>query len=161
MKLSRLALRTTSSSCASHAKPRRGCRKHEVPRGGRLTDLETARHLSSSLFLPNGDVEETDDPLIADTRSFYKVEKCTRDGAKVDSLLYAGNNLGKAQEIFAGNQTSPRIRLTIRQRNACCSNGASLNGQGVATNERQSSSCGILASYTPPKIPQNVCLRVA
>ena len=46
-----------------------------------------------------------------------KVEKWTRDGMKVDSLLYAGNNLEKAQEIFAkAVKHRPRIRLTIRQR---------------------------------------------
>jgi hypothetical protein len=32
--------------------------------------------------------EETEDPLYADKRNFYKVEKWTRDGTKVDSLLY-------------------------------------------------------------------------
>jgi hypothetical protein len=32
--------------------------------------------------------EETTDPLVADARNFYKVEKWTRDGTKVDSLLY-------------------------------------------------------------------------
>ena len=47
------------------------------------------------------DDEETNDPLVADVRNFYKVEKWTRDGTKVDSLLYAGNNLRRAQEIFA------------------------------------------------------------
>ena len=30
--------------------------------------------------------EETNDPLYADDRNFYKVEKWTRDGTKVDSL---------------------------------------------------------------------------
>jgi hypothetical protein len=45
--------------------------------------------------------EETFDPLYADGRNFYKVEKWTKDGSKVDSLLYAGNNLGRAQQIFA------------------------------------------------------------
>jgi hypothetical protein len=35
--------------------------------------------------------EETDNPLHADDRNFYKLEKWTRDGAKVDRLLYAGN----------------------------------------------------------------------
>jgi hypothetical protein len=45
--------------------------------------------------------EETEDPLVADTRNFYEVEKWTRDGAKVDSLLYAGNNLDTARDIFA------------------------------------------------------------
>jgi hypothetical protein len=36
---------------------------------------------------------------------------------KVDSLLYAGNNLDKARDIFANAiKHRPRIRLTIRQR---------------------------------------------
>jgi hypothetical protein len=61
--------------------------------------------------------EETDDPLYADDRNFYKVEKWTKDGTKVDSLLYAGNNLDKARDIFAQSiKHRPRIRLTIRQR---------------------------------------------
>jgi hypothetical protein len=30
-------------------------------------------------------VEETHDPVIADDRNFYKVEKWTKDGSKVDS----------------------------------------------------------------------------
>jgi hypothetical protein len=34
--------------------------------------------------------EETNDLLIADHRNFYKVEKWTKDGSKVDHLLYAG-----------------------------------------------------------------------
>ena len=60
--------------------------------------------------------EETDNPLLADHRSFYKVETWTRDGMKVDSLLYAGNNLS-TQEIFANAiEHQPRIRITIRQR---------------------------------------------
>ena len=61
--------------------------------------------------------EETDEPLIADHRNFYKVEKWTRDGTRVDRLLYAGNNLGRAQEIFASTiKHRPRSGLTIRQR---------------------------------------------
>jgi hypothetical protein len=36
---------------------------------------------------------------------------------KIDSLLYAGNSLAKAQELFAGAiKHRPRIRLTLRQR---------------------------------------------
>ncbi len=61
--------------------------------------------------------EETDEPLVADVRNFYKVEKWTRDGSKVDGLLYAGNNLDKARDLFAqAIKHRPRIRLTIRQR---------------------------------------------
>jgi hypothetical protein len=61
--------------------------------------------------------EFTNDPLIADHRSFYKVEKWTKDGSKVDHMLYAGNSLDKAREVFAeAIYHRPRIRLTIRQR---------------------------------------------
>ena len=61
--------------------------------------------------------EETDDPLYTDRRNFYKVEKWTKDGTKVDSLLFAGSNLDKAREVFAeAIYHRPRIRLTIRQR---------------------------------------------
>ena len=45
--------------------------------------------------------EETNDPLIADHRNFYKVEKWTKDGSKVDRLLFAGSDLDKAREVFA------------------------------------------------------------
>jgi hypothetical protein len=61
--------------------------------------------------------EETDSPIYADDRNFYKVEKWTRDGTKVDSLLYAGNSLGRARVEFEhAIKHRPRIRLTIRQR---------------------------------------------
>ena len=75
-------------------------------------------------WLKNGDPkpddvdfhEETTDPLIAYLRNFYKVEKGTRDGTKVDSLLYAGNSLGRARSMFEqAIKHRPRIRLTIRQ----------------------------------------------
>lgn len=60
--------------------------------------------------------EETDNPLYADDRNFYKVEKWTKDGTKVDCLLYAGSNLQKAQSLFQqAIKHRPRIRLTIRQ----------------------------------------------
>jgi hypothetical protein len=51
--------------------------------------------------LPN---EETDNPLLADDRNYYKVEKWTKDGTKVDRMLYAGNNLDKARQLFANVQ---------------------------------------------------------
>ena len=61
--------------------------------------------------------EETRDPLYADDRMFYKVEQWSRDGMRVERLLYAGNNLAKAEDIFARTvKHRPRIRLTIRQR---------------------------------------------
>jgi len=61
--------------------------------------------------------EQTDEPLIADHRNYYKVEKWTKDGTKVERMLYAGSNLDKAQEVFASAiYHRPRIRLTIRQR---------------------------------------------
>jgi hypothetical protein len=44
---------------------------------------------------------ETSDPLIADHRNFYKVEKWMKDGSKVDHMLYAGSDLEKARYVFA------------------------------------------------------------
>jgi hypothetical protein len=59
--------------------------------------------------------EETDQPLLADHRNYYKVEKWTKEG-RVERML-AGSNLDKAQEVFdAAIKHRPRIRLTIRQR---------------------------------------------
>ena len=53
--------------------------------------------------------EETDNSL-PDGRNFYKVEKCTRDGRKIEPLLYAGNDLEKARELFAhANKPLSRI----------------------------------------------------
>ena len=55
--------------------------------------------------------EETNDPLIADARNFYKVEKWTKDGSKVDRMLHAGSNLDKVRQVFAAAiYHRPRIR---------------------------------------------------
>lgn len=60
--------------------------------------------------------EETKNAFLADARNFYKVEKWARDGLRVDRMLYAGNNLERARDIFAkAIKRRPRIRLTIRQ----------------------------------------------
>jgi hypothetical protein len=65
----------------------------------------------------------------------YKVEKWTRDGMKVDSLLYAGNNLDKARDIFAkAIKHRPRIRLTIRQRTRVLDHGRSSEVAGGSVN---------------------------
>jgi hypothetical protein len=61
--------------------------------------------------------EETSDPVRADERNFYNVEKWTKDDVQLDRLLYAGNNLTKGRDIFAkAVKHRPRIKLTIRQR---------------------------------------------
>ena len=60
--------------------------------------------------------EETENLLYADDRNFYKLEKWTKDGMKIERMLYAGNNLDKARKLFAeAVKHRPRIRLTIRQ----------------------------------------------
>ena len=61
--------------------------------------------------MPNEDDishEETTDPLVADARNFYKVEKWTRDGTKVDSLLYAGDSLGRAVQCSSVRSSTDR-----------------------------------------------------
>jgi hypothetical protein len=40
--------------------------------------------------------EETDDPLVADLRNFFKVKLWTRDDQQVERLLFAGNSLDEA-----------------------------------------------------------------
>jgi hypothetical protein len=56
--------------------------------------------------------EETNDPLYADRRNFYKVERWSEDDMRVVELLYAGNNLDKARRIFdRAIKHRPRIRL--------------------------------------------------
>ena len=47
--------------------------------------------------MSNWSDEETDEPLIADHRNFYKVEKWSRDGQRVTELLFAGSSLDKGQ----------------------------------------------------------------
>jgi hypothetical protein len=77
------------------------------------------KKLDVEIALPmnNRSDEETDDPLYADRRNFYKVEKWSRDGLRVELMLYAGNNLDKARRIFErATKHRRRIRMTIRQR---------------------------------------------
>jgi hypothetical protein len=57
--------------------------------------------------------EETDEPLLADHRNFYKVEKWSRDGQRVARLLFAGNSLDRARAIFQAEiRRRPRDRYT-------------------------------------------------
>jgi hypothetical protein len=49
--------------------------------------------------------EETHDPLYADRRNFYKVEKWNRDWMRVELMLYAGDDLDK--ENRQGAATHP------------------------------------------------------
>jgi hypothetical protein len=61
--------------------------------------------------------DETDDPLYADDRNFYKVELWTMDEQRVLRMLYGGNNLDKARTVFASYiRIRPRARMSIRQR---------------------------------------------
>jgi hypothetical protein len=56
--------------------------------------------------------EQTDSPIYADDRNFYKVEKWTSDETTVDR-----HSLGRARSVFERSvEHRPRIRLTIRQR---------------------------------------------
>jgi hypothetical protein len=60
--------------------------------------------------------EEASEPLLADHRNFYKVEKWTKDGTRVERMLYAGSNLDTRVVFATTIYHRPRIRLTIRQR---------------------------------------------
>jgi hypothetical protein len=62
--------------------------------------------------LPN---EETDSPDFADQQNFYKVEKWTKDGTKVDRMLYAGNNLHKARDMWRIAANIAKLPELLRQ----------------------------------------------
>jgi hypothetical protein len=38
-----------------------------------------------------------------DRRNFYKVEKWSRDGQRIEELLFAGNSLAEAQRISSAS----------------------------------------------------------
>jgi hypothetical protein len=80
----------------------------------------------------NWSTEETDDPLYADRRNSYKVEKWSRDGQRIEEMLLAGNSLAKARRIFERFITKrPRSRLTIGNERGCCRNGHRHNGTSL------------------------------
>jgi hypothetical protein len=67
--------------------------------------------------ISNWSDEEIDEPLTANDRNYYKVEKWTKDGSKVDHMAICRQQLDEAREVFAAAiYNRPRIRLTIRQR---------------------------------------------
>lgn len=44
--------------------------------------------------------EETSNPIVADARGYFKVERWTKDGLHIERMIYAGNRIDKAREIF-------------------------------------------------------------
>jgi hypothetical protein len=52
--------------------------------------------------------EETDDPLYADRRNLYKVEKWSSQGQRVDELLSAVKSFAKAQASMSVSSRSAR-----------------------------------------------------
>jgi hypothetical protein len=56
--------------------------------------------------MSNWSDEETDEPLLADHRNYYKVEKWTKAG-RVERMLYASSNLAKARGHLRGVNQAP------------------------------------------------------
>ena len=82
-------------------------------------DQEHQRETAQAAYgvMSNWSDEETDDPIHADRRNFYKVERRSRDGQRVVDLVFAGTSLDKAKRIFDRmTKRRPRIKLTLRQR---------------------------------------------
>ena len=51
--------------------------------------------------------EQPDDPQYADQRDFYKVEKWSRDGMRIEQMLYTDSSLGKVQAILSAKVAHP------------------------------------------------------
>ena len=79
---------------------------------------------------------ETSDPFKADARNFYKVEKWTKDGSKVESMLYAGGNLDKAREVFAAAIKAPATDPADHSA-AVAGAGTMAGAAGIAALKRQ------------------------
>ena len=61
--------------------------------------------------------EETSNPVYADTHNFFKVEQWTNDDLRVGRMLFAGNRLDRALDMFdAAIRFEPVARYLIRQR---------------------------------------------
>ena len=77
-----------------------------------------------------GPPEETNNQLLTDELTYYKVEKWTKDGMKIDRLLYAGNNLEKARELFAEEVNVGRASGSrLGSGRACWRNGRRTNSE--------------------------------
>ena len=55
-------------------------------------------------------IEETDEPFVADHRNFYKVEKWSKDGQRVERMLFAGNSLDRTREFLMPRLGAPAPR---------------------------------------------------
>jgi hypothetical protein len=68
------------------------------------------KHEAEALSMADWCDDETDEQPIADHRNFYKVEKWSKDDQRIERMLWAGNSLDKAREIFnAEVKRRPRI----------------------------------------------------
>jgi hypothetical protein len=77
--------------------------------------------------------EETDSLFYADQRNFFKVEKWTKDGARLDGLLYAGSSLVKAREIFlTAINHRPRKGCFFGSEQECSRSGRRTGNKGPA-----------------------------
>jgi hypothetical protein len=94
----------------------------EMGRGAR-PHLNGAKVRHKFLFIPATSSEFFAADLVAlanaDRRNFYKVEKWTRDGQEVDHLLFAGNNLRLAQQIFANRIPTAGLQEQAEYSVAC------------------------------------------
>ena len=60
--------------------------------------------------------EETTDPIYADDRMFFKIEKWSKDGNHIAQLIHAGNRIDKAHAIYdATVKHRPGGLYTLRQ----------------------------------------------
>lgn len=104
--------------------------------------------------------EETDSLFYADQRNFFKVEKWTKDGARLDGLLYAGSSLVKAREIFFDGHQPPATNKAV-------SSAANKSAQGVAAGreikdlQRTSTFFSIVSQAASDNANRRQCSRYA
>jgi len=66
----------------------------------RLAAMETSKGGVGHAMKAPGPTKKPTTRSMPDRRYYYEVEKWSRDGQRVEQLLFAGNNLAKAHRIF-------------------------------------------------------------
>ena len=80
--------------------------------------------------------EETDEPLIADHRNFYKVELWTKDEQRIERMVFADSSLDKARAYRRFRPEAPTGAADDQAANSTCFNGGQSGRSGDSARDK-------------------------
>jgi hypothetical protein len=108
------------STCASRC----GNPDHERQTTAMASPLVISWEPSNIKMANNWSHEETDDPIRADRRNYYKVEKWSRDGQGVEELLFAETaSLRPSASLSGSSPSDPGRGRRSNSERGCCRSG--------------------------------------